>query len=188
MRRVSTHAHTPEKHVQHDLRPMPRRAVYSDHGVITAPRVPSGHITKEGTPMKTLLIRAATLTLSLAALNGTPAQALCAAPPDLNGTWRANDGGTYHVRQIGTQVWWVGLSSDGGKSWTNVFHGTRSGNTVTGSWADTPRGAARSSGTLTLKLSGVNAVLGFKRTASTGGFGGSTWFMPCDDTVLNPSN
>ena len=97
--------------------------------------------------MKTLLTRAATLTLGLAALNGTPAHALCAAPPDLNGTWRANDGGTYHVRQIGTQVWWVGLSSDGGKSWTNVFHGTRTGNTVTGSWADTPRGAARSSGT-----------------------------------------
>ncbi|UBV42372.1 hypothetical protein LAJ19_12170 [Deinococcus taeanensis] len=131
------------------------------------------------------LPRLVTLTFALCALPGA-ASALCAAPPDLNGVWRANDGGTYYVRQAGTQVWWVGLSSDNGKTWTNVFHGTRSGNVVKGTWADVPRGNVRSGGTLTLNIAGTTGVLGFTRAGSSGGFGGSKWFMPCDDTVLNP--
>ncbi|PTA67607.1 hypothetical protein [Deinococcus arcticus] len=120
-----------------------------------------------------------------AALLGT-AHASCAAPKDMNGVWRANDGGTYYVRQLGNQVWWLGQSSDGGKTWTHVFSGVRSGNTVKGTWADVPRGQVRSSGALTLTLSGVNSVLGFKRASATGGFGGSSWYMPCDDVILNP--
>ncbi|MBZ9714873.1 MULTISPECIES: hypothetical protein [Deinococcus] len=130
------------------------------------------------------LLTLASLTLCAAVL-GT-AHASCAAPKDMNGVWRANDGGTYYVRQLGNQVWWVGMSSDSGKSWTNVFHGTRTGNTVKGTWADVPRGQISSGGSMTLTLSGVNSVLGFKRTAATGNFGGSTWYMPCDDVILNP--
>ena len=31
-------------------------------------------------------------------------------PASLTGTWVANDGGTYFLRQIGDTLWWLGLS------------------------------------------------------------------------------
>jgi hypothetical protein len=116
------------------------------------------------------------------------AQALCAAPTQLTGIWQANDGGTYYVRQTGNQVWWLGMSSDQGKTWTNVFKGTRNGNTISGTWADVPKGKIQSGGTLnlTLQTSGGNGILGFKKGTFTGGFGGSQWSQPCDDVILNP--
>jgi hypothetical protein len=62
---------------------------------------------------------------ALTVLLGVPLSlnAQCVAPRDMNGVWRANDGGTYYVRQVGNDVWWVGMSADGGKTWTNVFKG-----------------------------------------------------------------
>lgn len=133
--------------------------------------------------LSTLLI-ATTIasTLSLA----SHAQAQCVAPRDMNGVWQANDGGTYYVRQIGNQVWWLGMSGDNGRSWTNVFHGTKTGSTVQGTWADVPKGNIRSGGNLTLNVQGTTGVLGFTRAAATGGFGGSRWYQPCEDTVANP--
>lgn len=118
----------------------------------------------------------------LATLASTPAHALCAAPKTMDGTWKANDGGTYYVRQVGNQVWWFGESKKNG--FANVFRGNRSGNTVTGMWADIKGGTG--AGTLTFVISGTNAVLGWKKQSATGGFGGSTWYKPCDDTGLNP--
>ncbi|MBD2494078.1 hypothetical protein [Nostoc sp. FACHB-280] len=113
--------------------------------------------------------------------------ALCVAPRDLNGIWRANDGGTYYVRQIGNDVWWVGMSSDNGKTWTNVFKGVKKGNTVTGQWADVPRGRIKSGGILNLTVKVTNqSVSEFTRSAVSGGFGGSRWLPTCDDTILNP--
>ena len=65
--------------------------------------------------------------LFTAALFASPAYALCEAPKTMTGTWKANDGGTYYVREAGTTVWWLGEGKNGG--FTNVFRGTRSGNT-----------------------------------------------------------
>jgi hypothetical protein len=98
---------------------------------------------------------------------------------DLTGEWRANDGGTYWIRQIGTRVWWTGFSGSAntttmGLSFSNVFYGRISGSTIIGSWADVPRGATRSNGTLTLLIRGTaNPIL--VRTDATGGFGASIW-------------
>ncbi len=114
--------------------------------------------------------------------SATPAYALCAAPKTMDGTWKANDGGTYYVRQVGNQVWWFGESKKNGFS--NVFRGNRSGNTVTGMWADIKGGTG--SGTLTFVISGTNSVGGWKKQSATGGFGGSIWFKGCDDTGQNP--
>lgn len=113
-----------------------------------------------------------------------PAQASCAAPPTLDGLWRANDGGTYTVRVAGTSIWWIGRSADGGKTWQNVFHGTRSGSTITGTWADVG-GRVRGAGSMTLRVSGTAFM---ERTAAGGsGFGGTRWTRPCDDVVLVPA-
>lgn len=53
-----------------------------------------------------------------------PASALCEASKDMNGTWRGNDGGIYYVRQVGSNVWWLGVSAkDDGKTFSNVSGG-----------------------------------------------------------------
>jgi hypothetical protein len=31
---------------------------------------------------------------------------------NLTGTWKANDGGTYYIRNIGKDVWWLGTSGN----------------------------------------------------------------------------
>ncbi len=116
------------------------------------------------------------------------AQAQCALPRDMTGTWRADDGGTYYVRQVGDEIWWLGQSADGSKSWANVYHGVRNGTTVTGTWADVPRGAKRSSGLLNLLVSDTGSgVSGWRTRRMTGGFSGMSWFMPCSDNQLQPS-
>lgn len=119
---------------------------------------------------------------ALAAPLGAPARAQCAAPPSADGAWSANDGGTYYVRQLGDQFFWLGMSRDNGRSFTNVFHGTRQGDVITGVWADV-RGASRGGGSLTLRINGTASM---QRTGVTGGFSGSRWGRPCDDVVLSP--
>jgi hypothetical protein len=59
------------------------------------------------------------------------------------------------VRQVGSDVWWLGMSADNGKSWTNVYKGSLNApaKTVDGLWSDVPKGGARSSGTLNLTIS-----------------------------------
>src|SRR6185369_10844771 len=72
-------------------------------------------------------------------LIAAPAQqavAQCKAATQLSGRWYGNDGGTYYLRRFGNEVWWVGISGDQGKSWTNAFHGTRNGDVITGEWGD----------------------------------------------------
>lgn len=114
-----------------------------------------------------------------------PVHALCAAPKNVSGLWSSNDGGTYHVRKIGNTLWWLGMSSDNGQSWSNVFRGTISGDIIDGEWADV-RGRIWGKGTLRLQISGTTLI---RKIGSSGsGFGGSTWGRPCNDVILNPVN
>jgi hypothetical protein len=91
---------------------------------------------------------------------------------DLTGRWNCNDGGRYFLRLVGAEVWWVGMSGDGGASWTNVFQGRVEGNQVRGRWADVPHGRAASQGEMNLQIAGPNQL---RATHRTGGFGGSEW-------------
>jgi hypothetical protein len=70
----------------------------------------------------------------------------------LSGKWKANDGATYYVRQIGDIIWWSGISSDEGKAFTNVFRATIQGDSITGEWTDVPQGSILGNGTLHLKI------------------------------------
>lgn len=109
-----------------------------------------------------------------------PAAGLCTTPKAVSGVWASNDGGTYYMRRVGHDVWWLGQGPD--NSWMNVFNGTEDGHTITGRWADV--NPVRGSGTLTLKISGQldQSIYGFERVASTGdGFAGTRWFKRCDD-------
>jgi hypothetical protein len=99
---------------------------------------------------------------------------------DLTGTWEVGFG-VYYMRQIGTDVWWVGLSHDAGDpnanlglAFTNIFQGSRNGDTITGTWLDVPRGATSGSGTLTLVR--TTEGVSFHLQAQTGNFtGGAFW-------------
>ena len=113
-----------------------------------------------------------TVSVTSRELKASPAE-----PPqaDLTGTWTSNLRGTYYVHQVGTTVWWVGRSEDGGKSYTNVFNGTRNGDQITGFWADVPAGKNMGSGSLTLSISGTGGNVEIRRVRETGGFGESIW-------------
>jgi hypothetical protein len=74
---------------------------------------------------------------------------------NLTGTWKANDGGTYYIRNIGIDVWWLGISSnDDGKTFSNVLKGQIHVNnkTLTADWSDIPRGTNGYYGKLTLAI------------------------------------
>lgn len=108
----------------------------------------------------------------------------CAAPPTLDGQWRANDNGYYYLRVVGNNVFWLGESADSGRGWTQVFHGTRQGNQISGVWADV-RGASHNSGQMTLRVSGTTSmdfVSGVRGAGFRWGRGG------CNDNVGVPAH
>jgi TonB family protein len=73
------------------------------------------------------------------------------APYDLTGEWTSDDGGTYQVRSVGSELFWFGLSRD--RSRANIFHGTLQNPTeYRGRWADVPPGTVRESGTMTIRV------------------------------------
>jgi hypothetical protein len=109
-------------------------------------------------------------------------ECLCQGQPllELTGTWQGDDGAIYYLRQIGSQLWWAGFSVDSslgasdlhwGLRFSNVFQGQVSGDTITGDWADVPKGSSLNSGTLTLNGS-ANQL---QRQSETGGFGATLW-------------
>lgn len=100
--------------------------------------------------------------------------ATCKAAASLDGKYKANDQGSYQVRQAGSVVWWIGRSADNGASWTNVFRGLRKGNIVTGTWADIT--SSGGSGALTLRVTENNQLQ--KIDGSGSGFGGTIWLRP----------
>ncbi len=80
---------------------------------------------------------------------------------NLTGTWKADEGGTYYIRNIGNDIWWLGTSgNDDGKTFSNVLKGYihQNNKTITAVWADIPLGINRYYGTLTISIDS-NTVL-----------------------------
>src|SRR3954447_12672089 len=98
---------------------------------------------------------------------------------DLTGYWKANDQGTYYMRQIGSVLWWYGSlvdSSTHATVFSNVARGTISGKQIKLTWADVPPGPNRNNGILVLKIVSDIQLVATKRT---GNFGGSSWTKYC---------
>jgi hypothetical protein len=95
-------------------------------------------------------------------------------PFDLTGVYSSNDGGKYYIQQKGYAIYWVGLSSDNGKTFTNVFQGTIQSDMkrISGYWSDVPLGRFHNSGTLTLA---INQDHSLQKISELGGFSGSSW-------------
>lgn len=98
------------------------------------------------------------------------------AAEDLTGTWTADDGGIYYARQVGNDLWCVGLSDKGqGSRFTNIFKGLIKDNLIVGEWVDVPRGNASQSGRLVLNIVRTPDRIELRKRSETGGFGGSVW-------------
>lgn len=105
---------------------------------------------------------------------------------DLTGAWAGDDDGVYYLRQVGSVVWWNGMSgragspSDLGRDWNNVGRGEIDGLTVHVEWADVPRGGILGDGTLNLKIEddGTGNVRIVKVSEAGAGFGNTLW-TPC---------
>ena len=109
------------------------------------------------------------------------------SPIDLTGTWAGDDAGVYYLRQLGDEVWWLGMSGLGGPlvarglDFTNVYRGTLSGDTITGTYADVPQGKILDQGPVVMKLTptpGGGIWLVRMDPVLETGFGGKS-FAPC---------
>jgi hypothetical protein len=96
---------------------------------------------------------------------------------DLTGIWKADDTGTYYIRHIGDSLWWLGMSGNDGRLFTNIFRGKVMGENIEGDWVDVPKGEIIGNGRIRLNA-GRDAEGQFflEKTFETGGFGGTYWY------------
>jgi len=105
---------------------------------------------------------------------------------DLTGAWAGDDDGIYYLRQVGSVVWWNGMSERAGsasrlgRDWNNVGRGEIKAMKIEVEWADVPRGQILGNGTLslTIKDDGTGNVEIVKDSETGTGFGNNTW-TPC---------
>ena len=105
---------------------------------------------------------------------------------DLTGAWLGDDDGIYYLRQLGTIVWWNGMSERAGtparlgRDFNNVARGEIKDLAIAVDWADVPRGDILGGGTMNLKVgddgSGHIQIVKVSETGS--GFGNTLW-TPC---------
>jgi Caspase domain len=115
--------------------------------------------------------------LAKARIEGLKNKVAVVTPPavasiNLTGTWAANDGGTYTIRQTGSDITWEGVSRDGGRTWSHTFNGVIRNNTIVGRFFDHPPGRIRNAGELTLRIVDADR---FEMLVPNGHFGGSVW-------------
>ncbi len=109
-----------------------------------------------------------------------------AAKIDLTGPWAGDDGGIYYLRQVGSILWWNGMSERAGtparlgREWNNVARGEIKSLAIDVEWADVPRGGILGNGTLRLKIEddGSGTVRIVKVSETGTGFGNMVW-TPC---------
>lgn len=111
-------------------------------------------------------------------------------PLDLSGPWSGNDGGVYHIKQIGSCVWWSGLSNfEGqypGQEWIMAFRGTITSTdanaVITGDFVDV-KSSNPGSGTMTIDARNDGGTVNLYRTAATGhGIGVTFWQRTTEPT------
>ncbi|HXH71401.1 MAG TPA: hypothetical protein VNI58_01115 [Mariprofundaceae bacterium] len=92
---------------------------------------------------------------------------------DLTGTWQADDGGIYYLREMNGMLHWYGEESANNPRWANVFHGRIHKGRISGQWMDVPKGRTTGYGDMELVIRDNGNVLDAVR--KSGGFGGSHW-------------
>jgi hypothetical protein len=151
-----------------------------------------------------LLAACGTTTAPSASVHASPTAEPATKPPDLlavvcasvpkpfdpsninlTGAWAGNDEGIYYLRQLGSVVWWNGMSGRGaspldlGRDWNNVGRGVINGLEIDVEWSDVPRGQFLNNGTLVLNIQddGTGNIQ-IVTVGGEGGFGNEVW-TPC---------
>ncbi len=107
---------------------------------------------------------------------------ICGTIENMTGYYKANDGGHYYVRHIGTNIYWFGEHPSG--IWANVFKGKLDGNIINGQFYDVPKGKIKGYGSLKLSVNSAAT----KITKITGSnFGGSVWTKMAKPSSLPPT-
>jgi hypothetical protein len=109
---------------------------------------------------------------------------------DLTGVWAGDDGGIYYLRQLGSVLWWNGMSGrilspvQLGSDWTNVARGVITGLQIDVEGSDVPRGGDDGQGRLVLTIQGdAKGNIQIVKVADDWGFGNSVW-TPCRPVEL----
>lgn len=92
---------------------------------------------------------------------------------DLTGIWQCNDGATYYIRQVGSEIYWMSELLVDVPKFCNVAYGNIQSNQVRIQYADIPKGTNRYFGTLILSISENGSRM--IATTKNGNFGGSIW-------------
>ena len=118
-------------------------------------------------------------------------------PHDLSGVWSGNDTGLYYIKQIGSCIWWSGLSNftdQGqypGQEWIMAFRGmVDAAGVINGDFVDV-KSSNPGNGTMTIeaRIDQVNdqSVVQLYRTGSTGHEIGVTfWERTTEPTPTEP--
>lgn len=110
----------------------------------------------------------------------------------LTGRWAGDDDGVYYLRQVGSVLWWNGMSGRNhaadqlGLDWNNVGRGEIDMDemTIEAEWMDTPRGFILGGGTVTLQIGADSAGnLEITKLSETGSGRGDTVWVPCRDPM-----
>jgi hypothetical protein len=105
---------------------------------------------------------------------------------DLTGAWAGDDDGIYYLRQLGSVVWWNGMSGRAGnpaglgRDFNNVGRGQIKALKIEVEWADVPRGGILGNGTLSLSIEddGTGNIKIVQVSQTGTGFGNNVW-TPC---------
>ena len=110
-------------------------------------------------------VRRSLIVLAVAAVFAEP---VWAQRVDLTGYWKDDAGGSYQIRQVGNNVFWI---NDGRPNFLNALFGNVEGNLLRGSWSDLPESKWQGSGTLLLRIESNDRLV---RVSSSGSnYGGS---------------
>jgi hypothetical protein len=102
--------------------------------------------------------------------------------PTLSGAWHGSESGTYYIRQLGDNIWWLGLSRDQGRSFANVFRGTfdKNAGVIEGEWVDVPLGVGGVLSGGTLRIEGEEHSNRILKISETAPFGATSWWKLYD--------
>ncbi|MBK8380708.1 MAG: hypothetical protein IPL16_02210 [Ignavibacteria bacterium] len=92
---------------------------------------------------------------------------------NIEGVFECDWNGKYYVRQIGNEILWFGEDDSVSPLWSNVAHGTITGNTINLIWGDVPKGSIMQFGKLVIQ---INSNDNFTLISQEGdNFGSSVW-------------
>ena len=120
-----------------------------------------------------LLGTAFSLLMSLSASAQDDALVKEPAVVNIEGVFSCDYNGKYYIRQIGNEILWFGEDDNVNPTWSNVAHGTISGDMINLIWADVPKGSIMQHGKLVIRIISPDRLEQVSQEGDP--FGSSVW-------------